>query len=417
MKELRDYQQTCVDFISKELANYRKPFVYVLPTGAGKSLCISEIAKRWGRVLVLTLSKELCFQDYQEMLEQGVEASIYSASWKKKEVGAITVATIMSAYKQPWLFANADVVLIDETDSVDCSRTDSVFMKLLIEINKIKKQDGGRIKVCGLTASPWRTVQKIRKQGRFYETTTMIQPLNRIPCKGGFLWSKIVEGLTMKEATERGYLTPVEYYSSPIEGKLVINSSGNDFTEDSLDVWGQNAVNRCYVVMKGAEEKWNIGSGIVALPFIRHAEALQALCEAGGVSSVVVHSKTPQKDREEAIRAFKNGEIKWLIQCGVALIGFNSPITDCLLFCRPTLSLRIWCQSVGRIVRLSEGKRVARVLDLTNTYQMFGRAEDVHCGKDGYKTTIEGNHGVISGKPLRTFHFTKKMIQEDHEAA
>lgn len=408
MKELRGYQSDACDFIDRKLANYRRPFVMVLPVGSGKSLVAAEIAKRWGRVLILTLSKELCKQDFDEVIEQGIEASIYSASWKKKEVGAITVATIMSAYKQPWLFANADVVLIDEVDAVDCSRVNSVFMKLLIEINKIKKQDGKRIKIVGLTGTPWRTVQKVRNMGRYYETTTMIQPLNRIPCGRGFLWSQIEEGLTMKEATKRGYLVPVEYYSSPIEGKLVINSSGNDFTEDSLDVWGENAINRCLSVMRGAEEKWDIRSGIVALPFIRHAEALQALCESEKVSSVVVHSKTPQKAREEAIKAFKEGKIKWLINCTVAAVGFNSPITDCLIWCRPTLSLRLWCQVVGRIVRLSEGKTTARVLDLTHTFEMFGRTDEVHLGKDGFKTIIMGGNKVLSGIPLRQYRFTKE---------
>lgn len=416
MKQLRKYQELACDYIDKKLTDYKRPFVYVLPTGSGKSLVISEVAKRWGNVLVLTLSKELCKQDYDEMAEQGVKASVYSASWNRKEVGDITVATIMSAYKHPQLFAEADVVLIDECDMVNPADINTTFMKLIIAINKVKKAGGGRIKIVGLTATSFRNVQKVRKQGRFYETTTLLQPLNRIPCKGGFLWSEIVEGLTTKQAMEMGYLTPVHYYSSPIEGKLVINTTGNDFTEDSLDAWGATAISRCLSVMKGAEEKWNTKSGIVALPFIRHAEALQALCEREGLSTTVVHSKTPQKAREEAIRAFKAGEIRWLINCTVAAVGFNSPITDTLIWCRPTLSLRLWQQVCGRVMRLSEGKEVARVLDLAGTLGVFGRPEEIHLGKDGYKTTIVGNRGVISGKPLKTFRFTKSMVKKSYEA-
>lgn len=406
MRQLRKYQEVCCDYIDDHLKNYKKPFVYVLPTGSGKSLVVSEVAKRWGKVLVLTLSVELCEQDYNEMAEQGVAAEIYSASLNKKDVGNITVATIMSAYKNPAIFSHVDVVIIDECDALNPAEINTTFMKLLIGINKIKKQDGEKIKVVGLTASAWRNVQKVERRGRAFTTTTMIQPLNRIPCKGGFLWGKIEEGLTTKKAMEMGYLTPVEYYSSPIEGKLVINSTGADYTEDSLDVWGENAISRCLAVMVGAEKKWNIRSGIVALPFIRHVEALQALCEREGISSVAVTSKTPQRARQEAIRAFKNGEIRWLIQSGIALIGFNSPISDCLLWCRPCLSLRTWVQSVGRVMRLSEGKEVSRVLDLVGTTEMFGHVEDVHLGKEGYKTTIEGSKGKISGIPLRTFHWT-----------
>lgn len=407
MKTLRPYQQIACDYICDRLDNYQRPFVYTLSCGSGKSLCISELAKRVGKVLVITTSSELCKQDLDEMKEHGVDAVAYSASLKSKEVGLITVATIGSAYKHPWLFTNVDVVIIDEVQAVDPSRPKSMFMKLLIEINKAKKQNGEQIKIVGLTATPYRNVQKVVKRGRWYETSTLVQPLNRIPCNGGFLWSSIVEGLTTKQAIEMGYLTPVQYFSDPQPGRLVVNSTGAEFTEDSLDEWGGRVLDRCLEVVKGAEEKWNIKSGIVAMPFIRHAEALQALCEAHNVSSVVVSSKTPQKVREEAIRAFKAGEIKWLIQVNTANIGFNSPITDCLIWARPTLSLNLWQQAVGRVMRLSEGKKVARVVDLVGTAQMFGRAEDICLGKeDRFKTTIMSGGKKLSGVPLKTFHFT-----------
>ena len=374
---------------------------------------VSELAKRHGKVLVVTLSAELCQQDYTECVEYGVKASVYSASMNKKEVGAITIATIGSAYKQPWLFANADVVVIDEVQSVNPADISSMFMRLLIEINKVKKQDGKRIKIVGLTATAYRNVQRVRNMGRYYETTTMIQPLNRIPCGRGFLWSSITEGLTTKEALERGSLTPVEYYCDPTPGKLVVNTTGAEFTEESLDAWGNGALVRGASVMKGAEERWNIRSGIVAVPFISHAEALKRLCDAAGMSTVVVSSKTPQKEREKAIKAFKNGEIRWLIQVSVALVGFNSPITDTLVWMRPTLSLNLWQQSVGRIMRLSEGKPVARVLDLVGTLETFGKVEDVHVGKEeGFKTIIEGSKGKLSGIPLRSFKWQRGLTEK-----
>lgn len=418
MKELRPYQQVACDYIEQKLNNYRKPFIYTIACGGGKSLVIAEMARRWGKVLVLTLSAELCAQDLDEMKEQGVEAKAYSASLGSKEVGDITVATILSAYKHPELFDFVDVVIIDEVQSVDASRVDSVFMKLLVAINRVKRQDGKKIKIVGLTATAYRNVQRVERKGRWYKTITLVQPLNRIPCKGGFLWGEIVEGLTTRQAMRAGYLTPVEYYSSPLDpSRLVLNSTGNDYTEDSLDVWGETAVERCFEVMVGAEKKWGVRSGIVALPFIRHCEALQALCEREGVSSIIVSSKTPQKARKEAIRAFKAGEVKWLVQCNVANVGFNSPITDTLVWCRPTVSLNLWQQAVGRVLRLCEGKKVSRVLDLAGTYQTFGPAEDVKLGKEqGYKTTIVGARGQISGRPLREFTFIKtKRVDKSKE--
>lgn len=410
MKQLRNYQEVACDFIDRKLEHYTRPFIYCMSCGTGKSLVISELAKRHGRVLVLTLSAELCKQDLDEMREYGVAATAYSASLNSKTVGDITVATIGSAYKNPYLFANADIVLIDEVQSVNCSDPKSMFMKLLIEINKIKKQDGGRIKIVGLTATAYRNVQKTETHGGWYSTTTLLQPLNRIPCGRGFLWSSITEGISTKQALEQGFLTPVEYYTSQTGGALQINSTGAEFTDESLDEWGMNAVARCASVMKGAEERWNIKSGIVALPFVRHAEALKDLCDRAGMSTVVVSAKTPQKARQEAIRAFKAGEIRWLLQCNIANVGFNSPITDCLVWARPTLSLNLWQQAVGRVMRLCEGKEVARVLDLVGTSETFGHVEDVHIGKeDGFKTVIVGSRGKLSGVPLRTFYWSRNI--------
>lgn len=413
-KELRDYQDVACDYICKRLDNYKRPFIYVMACGTGKSLVIAELAKRVGKVLVVTLSAELCKQDSDEMRDYGVEHSVYSASMNTKEVGAITIATIGSAYKHPSLFHNADVVIIDEVQSCNPADPKTMFMKLLVEINKLKKQDGSQIKIVGLTATAYRNVQRVQNIGHYYKTTTLLQPLNRIPCGKGFLWSSIVEGISTKEALRRGYLTPVNYYSDPTPGRLVVNTTGAEFTDDSLDAWGDNAIARCASVMKGAEDKWNIKSGIVALPFVRHAEVLKTLCDDAGMSTVVVSSKTPQKERERAITAFKNGEIRWLLQCNIANVGFNSPITDTLVWARPTLSLNLWQQAVGRIMRLSPGKKVSRVLDLVGTTETFGRVENVRLGvEDKFKTTIVGDKGQLSGRPLKEFYWHRNINRDE----
>ena len=233
-KTLRGYQDDACDYICRRLDNYKRPFIYCMACGTGKSLVIAELAKRVGKVLVVTLSAELCKQDYDECVEYGVEAQVYSASMNRKEVGAITIATIGSAYKHAWLFADADVVIIDEVQSCNPADPNTMFMKLLIEMNKVKRQNGSGIKIVGLTATAYRNVQRVQNMGRYYKTTTLLQPLNRIPCGKGFLWSSIVEGITTKEALAKGYLTPVYYYSSPVGGSLVVNTTGADFTDESL---------------------------------------------------------------------------------------------------------------------------------------------------------------------------------------
>ena len=408
MKQLRNYQQTACDYITEHLERYKKPFVYCLPCGGGKSLVIAEVAKRWGDTLVLTTSKELCEQDLQEMQSQGVDAVAYSASLGSKEVAPVTVATIASAYQCPELF-DADLVIIDEAQLVDCSKRNSMFMKLLSAMAHARRGEERQLKVVGLTATPWRNVQRVTRKGRWVSSTTILQPINRIPMQRGFFWSGVSEGMTTREALERGFLTPVEYYQEPVPGKLRVNTNGSDYTEESLEEWGEGALVRCLQVMQGAERVFHARSGIVAVPQISHAEALQAMCRLEKVSSIVVSSKTPQRARNEAITAFKRGDIRWLIQCNIANIGFNSPMTDTLVWARPTLSLGLFYQAVGRVMRLSEGKQTARVFDLAGTLKSFGKVEYVNLGiEDGFKTTIVGSKGKLSGVPLKTFSFQQK---------
>ena len=81
MYRLRDYQQTAVDNVVKYFKKKRDPAVVVLPTGAGKSLVIAELARvAKGRVLVLAHVKELVEQNYEKYVSYGLSAGIFSAS-------------------------------------------------------------------------------------------------------------------------------------------------------------------------------------------------------------------------------------------------------------------------------------------------------------------------------------------------
>ena len=65
-------------------------------------------------------------------------------------------------------------------------------------------------------------------------------------------------------------------------------------------------------------------------------------------------------------------------------------------------------------MRKCAGKSVSRVLDLVGTLDVFGRAEDVHLGvEETFKTTIVGGKGKLSGTPLSTFHWSRKVKIDD----
>ena len=129
--------------------------------------------------------------------------------------------------------------------------------------------------------------------------------------------------------------------------------------------------------MLGAEDHGMCKSGIVFMPSVDSCEQLEALCEEHHISARAVHYKTDATQRNKIIEGHKAGRIKWLINQGVATRGFDNPIVDCLVIARPTKSLRLHRQILGRGLRLAEGKTICNVLDLTENCKTWGAPEDV----------------------------------------
>ena len=99
MYQLRDYQKESVNAAVRFFENgYRRNGIIVLPTGAGKSLVIANIAYRLDApVLVFQPSKEILEQNYAKLCAYGeMNAGIFSASFNRREVRKITFATIGS---------------------------------------------------------------------------------------------------------------------------------------------------------------------------------------------------------------------------------------------------------------------------------------------------------------------------------
>ena len=154
MFKLRDYQQEAVDKAVNFFRKRRDPAVIVLPTGAGKSLVIAELAKiAKGRVLVLAHVKELVEQNHSKFESYGLEAGIYSAGLEKKDSSEkVIFGSIQSvANAQDAFFADFNLVVIDECHRVGLdneSQYSTVIRKL--------KQNNPALCILGLTATPYR---------------------------------------------------------------------------------------------------------------------------------------------------------------------------------------------------------------------------------------------------------------------
>ena len=134
---LRDYQKCAVDAI---LSSREGNHLVVLPTGAGKSIVISESAYRLGtKALILQPTKEILEQNVAKMLQYvpREDVGIYSASMSEKTIRKYTFATIASIYKIPEKFTDFDVVFVDEAHCMSAKDT-GMYKSFFDKINVLR---------------------------------------------------------------------------------------------------------------------------------------------------------------------------------------------------------------------------------------------------------------------------------------
>ena len=374
---LRDFQQQASDaainfFKSKRERNG----ILVLPTGAGKSLVIADIAHRLdGNVLVFQPSKEILEQNFDKLRSYGVEdCSIYSASFNSKEISRITFATIGSVKSHMEDFNHFRYTIVDECHGVNPQG--GMYKDFF---------DCAKRKILGLTATPYRLTSAqicLDENGRYDPTC---EPQNKCILK--FLtrtrprvFHDVIYQVEIQTLLQRGYLSKLNYYDMtilPQEG-LKRNTTGMDFDEKSLFDEFQRVNLQDHlvnIVMRLQHPKSGIPrKGI--LVFTKFLEESENLCRSID-DCEMLSGETPKKERERIIKDFKSGKIKVLTNVGVLTTGFDYPELDTVVMARPTMSLAMYYQILGRAIRPHPSKEAGWIVDLCGNIKRFGKVEDL----------------------------------------
>ena len=398
MYTLRPYQAEAVahavDFFKSER---RERPILVLPTGSGKSLIIASTAKELtGNVLILQPSKELLEQNYRKY-EDAIQghpelesASLYSASVGVKERGRVTFATIGSICNQPELFADTHHIIVDECHYVPPSDKDdieagggSMYTKFFAKLPEAQ--------VLGLTATPYRL-----KTYNYPEKHSKINLLTR---EKPLFFNRFLYVVQTAEMYAGGFLAPVNYISMKWDGSfLKFNSTGAEYSDKSV----QEALERNEIlqkipgILKQAFEKGRKS----CLVFVRTVEEARQLAATVPFSEYV-HAETPKRERAEIIKAFKNGGIKTLFNVSVLTTGFDYPALDTIIIARPTASLALFVQMVGRGIRKAEGKDHCTLVDMCGNLARFGKLEELRIVNDQFKGwVLRNDKQILSARRL-----------------
>ena len=356
--QLRDYQQNASN---AAISHYRlkngKNYLMVLPTGAGKSLIIADIAAKLNEpLLVFQPNKEILEQNFAKLQTYGIfDAGCYSASVKRKDINRITFATIGSVYNHMDDFKHFKYILIDECHLVNPS--EGMYADFFAAAER---------RIIGLTATPYRLCSTMN--GSMLKFLTRTRPR---------VFSDVIYYCQVSELLARGFLTKLKYYDlTKIELVNVRrNSTGADFDDKSLskefervDLYGYliSMVRRLLAPKSGIPRR-----GILVFTrFVKEAEMLTHEIP----DSAVVSGTTPKKERERILSDFKSGKIKVVANCGVLTTGFDYPELDTIVLCRPTMSLALYYQMIGRVIRPYPGKE-GWVVDLCGNLRTFGKVE------------------------------------------
>lgn len=375
--QLRDYQQEATDS-GIEFFNDKKDksnSIIVIPTGGGKSLVVANIAKQLdGNTIVFQPSKELLEQNFEKYVSYGEYATIYSASKGIKKVSKVTFATIGSVVKKPELFKDFKYCIIDECHKVSPDKS-SMYSTFLNELN---------IKILGLTATPIRL-----KSYNYPVPHSKLGMLNRQRPR---TFSKYIHITQIKELVEKNFFAPTKYVSIDFDkSTLRVNSTGADFTEISISkALSEQGINDKIIHYAKEAIKKGRKHILIFTPLVADAEYI-----ASQLNGHYVCGKTKKKERELILNAFKSGEIKVIANVGVLQIGFDFPALDTIILGRPTMSLALYYQMIGRGVRPFSSKEYCLILDLVGNFDTFGRVEDLEIkNKNGW--------GVYSGNRLLT---------------
>lgn len=388
MYTLRKYQieatDKCIDFF-RNGSHDDRPIV-VAPTGAGKSLYIGFIAKEMGdSILVLQPSKELLEQNYDKYLSYDMDASVYSASMNRKEIGKVNFATIGSIYKLSEEFKHIKYILIDECHLVP-PKADSMFVKFLNRMTQAK--------VIGFTATPFRLKKYLNPW-----TKRPYAQINLLTRERPKFFNRFLHVTQIDELYKDGFLSPIKYVPLTWDsGKLVVNTNGSEYTDKSIqaELVQQKINERIPGIIKQSIEKGRKHRVV----FVYSVDDAKWLSEKVPDSAYVC-ATTNKKERDRIIKEFKSGKIKTVFNVNVLTIGFDFTALDTIILGRPTMSLALYMQMIGRGIRPHPGKTDCVVVDMCGNMSRFSKFEDIkYITDEKGKWVIHDGQRVLSGVPI-----------------
>ena len=345
---LREYQLNHKKEIYQAWDDGCRSVMLQMPTGTGKTHLFVSIIKDFQtyryqcRVLVLAHRDEILSQICDTLYcKYNVPCGKIDKSNHSVEHNNILVASVQTMVKRLDAYEdNFDLIVVDEAHHTKANSYKHI----------IKHFPSAR--VLGVTATPYRL------SGEGF----------------GEEYDKLILSKTIKEYIEQGYLSDIKYLPTDIVihncDSITIGASG-DYENEVLFKYMDNPL--VYTAIVDAYNKYAKNKkGIVYTINQKHNLNLQKCFKEKDISCAAIDSKTPSEERKRIVEQFKNGEINVLCNVDIFGEGFDCPDVDFILLARPTKSLSLYLQQVGRGLRKTDNKDSVLIIDCVGSYTRFG---------------------------------------------
>lgn len=418
MYTLRPYQQKAVDNTLDYFRKKRDPAVIVLPTGAGKSLVIAEIAKiARGRVLVLAHVKELVEQNHAKYTSYDLEAGIYSAGLNKKQTTQkVIFGSIQSVARASDNFFNDfNIIIIDECHRVN----DEGGTQYHSVISKLRDKNDG-LCILGLTATPYRL-----GLGWIYEYSHTGELKTTKEC----FFKRCVFELPLDYMIKNKFLTQPVKIDIPVTcyDFSELTESGKMYTTAQVEELLKKQKRLTPLIIKNIidiTENYHRQGVMIFSSTVKHAQEILDYLPKGQAKIVI--GDTEDIERDKIIHEFKAKKFKYLVNVSVLTTGFDAPHVDVIAILRPTESVSLYQQIIGRGLRLDEGKKDCFILDYTGMGHDIYNPEisDKKPNKESVPVLVEcpkcgfENHfwGLTNSDGIMIEHYGRKCRGAVHDA-
>jgi DNA repair protein RadD len=343
---LRPYQQSAVDSVRESFrAGHRSPLL-VAPTGSGKTVIFSYItasaASKGNRTLVLVHRAELLNQTHLSLQGMDVPHGLIAAGRTADPSQVTQVASVQTLVRRLDHVRPPDLIVIDEAHHA--------------------------------TAGAWSSVLKAFPQARVLGVTATPQ---RLDGKGlGTVFDDLIRGPEVSELIERGFLCRPIYYAPKTVDLSGVRITAGDFNRADV----AERMDRPTITGDAVSHYSKYADGQPCVVFctgVRHAEHVAQAFNAAGYRFAILDGTLSAEERARRVLQLGSGELHGLVTIDVVSEGFDLPVVACAILLRPTASLSMHLQQVGRVLRPAPGKPRAIILDHVGNCRRHGLAEEV----------------------------------------